>query len=645
MNPGFRHSLLLVTAGLSAPAAARGILYVDDGALPGGDGQSWNTAYRFLQDAQAVAFASAGAVSEIHVAGGVYLPDRDEATPGGMTTSCCIANGGTGCDESGCELIVCGTLPPCCDVEWDDVCVMLALELCGPLCIDSRSATFQLINGVALRGGYAGPGTPNPDDRDIDSYETVLSGDLLGDDGPPGSFTNTGDNVYNVVTASGTDSSAELEGFTISGGYADGPDDGDVNWTRGGGIWILTGSPTIRACRVAYNYASGAGGGIYNRVGSSPTITNCTIEGNVAATGSGGGMINNQASAPVVTGCTFTFNQAGCIGGGMATTSNSDPIVTNCTFTENMAFGDGSNPGCGFLGIGGGMGFGGAVGGTVTDCVFTGNSAREGGGMTFVNSQVQNASTTIVNCTFMDNLAAVGGALEIFGTNCSPTLANCLIKGNMAAIDGDGFGGRGGAMVIGNGAQPSLVGCTIIENTAEQVGGSSYTGAPTTVVWVRNSIIYGNSGTQIVDVNGATTNVEYSDIESGYPGTGNIDADPLFVDGFHLGAGSPCIDAGNNMAVPTGITKDLDGNPRFANDLVTPDTGKGECPVVDMGAYEFPTSCPSDVDCDGNVGITDFLALLAAWGTDPGGPPDIDGDGTVGINDFLLLLANWGPCL
>ena len=54
--------------------------------------------------------------------------------------------------------------------------------------------------------------------------------------------------------------------------------------------------------------------------------------------------------------------------------------------------------------------------------------------------------------------------------------------------------------------------------------------------------------------------------------------------------------------------------------------------------------CPWDLDGSGDVGITDFLALLAAWGANPGHPADFDGDGTVGIIDFLELLGNWGPC-
>ncbi len=56
-------------------------------------------------------------------------------------------------------------------------------------------------------------------------------------------------------------------------------------------------------------------------------------------------------------------------------------------------------------------------------------------------------------------------------------------------------------------------------------------------------------------------------------------------------------------------------------------------------------SCPWDLDAGGSVGINDFLSVLSAWGTNPGGPPDFDGDGNVGITDFLALLSNWGPCL
>jgi hypothetical protein len=59
---------------------------------------------------------------------------------------------------------------------------------------------------------------------------------------------------------------------------------------------------------------------------------------------------------------------------------------------------------------------------------------------------------------------------------------------------------------------------------------------------------------------------------------------------------------------------------------------------------EVLSCCPPDLNGDCFVGIEDFLALLAAWGTDPGGPPDLDGDGNVGIEDFLALLAAWGRC-
>ncbi len=66
--------------------------------------------------------------------------------------------------------------------------------------------------------------------------------------------------------------------------------------------------------------------------------------------------------------------------------------------------------------------------------------------------------------------------------------------------------------------------------------------------------------------------------------------------------------------------------------------------VMNVYGVSAKCACSWDLDGDANVGILDLLALLAAWGTDPGGPPDFDGDGTVGILDLLTLLANWGPC-
>ncbi|MEE8459998.1 MAG: hypothetical protein V3S08_08990, partial [Phycisphaerales bacterium] len=62
------------------------------------------------------------------------------------------------------------------------------------------------------------------------------------------------------------------------------------------------------------------------------------------------------------------------------------------------------------------------------------------------------------------------------------------------------------------------------------------------------------------------------------------------------------------------------------------------------GTLDLCDCAAADLDGSGDVGINDFLELLSAWGSDPGGPPDLDGDGDVGIDDFLALLALWGPC-
>jgi len=93
---------------------------------------------------------------------------------------------------------------------------------------------------------------------------------------------------------------------------------------------------------------------------------------------------------------------------------------------------------------------------------------------------------------------------------------------------------------------------------------------------VTNCILWGDTPYEIGYPN---ITVTYSDVEGGWAGTGNIDADPMFADAlngdYRLLAGSPCIDAGNNSVVE--VTTDLDGDPRI----------QGAC--VDMGAFEALT--------------------------------------------------------
>jgi len=128
--------------------------------------------------------------------------------------------------------------------------------------------------------------------------------------------------------------------------------------------------------------------------------------------------------------------------------------------------------------------------------------------------------------------------------------------------------------------------CTFSGNTATAYGGAVYSAngsAPT----LTNCILWGDSATtdgdEIAD-DSSTTAVTYSDVDGSHAGTGNIDADPLFVStaDLHLQSTSPCIDAGSNAAVPSGVTTDLDGDPRIVDG---PDADS--IATVDMGAYEL----------------------------------------------------------
>jgi hypothetical protein len=242
---------------------------------------------------------------------------------------------------------------------------------------------------------------------------------------------------------------------------------------------------------------------------------------------------------------------------------------------------------------------------------------------------------------------------------------------------------------------PQLANCTFGGNTADQGGALfSLSSTPTLV----NCVLWGDWPDEIRESGGADTMVYYSDVQGGWSGPGNVNADPMFVDpvggDLRLQPGSGCIDAGDNTAVPVGVTTDLDGKPRFLEIPETPDTGYGDVPVVDMGAYEslgggclaitsqevichgdgttFTVNAEGLDACTGGTTMVTFTGMGGAVGEDfcatllvnaAGGgfccstqlcvpvpdcseavvPGDLDGDGTVGVLDLLALLAAWGP--
>ena len=106
-----------------------------------------------------------------------------------------------------------------------------------PTVSEDRTATLQLKTGVALYGGFAGTETLRSE-RDWATHVTTLSGDI-------GTLGDVGDNSYHVVTSSGTGATAVLDGFTITGGNANGPWRTDFKYIFGGGMINIGGNPTV----------------------------------------------------------------------------------------------------------------------------------------------------------------------------------------------------------------------------------------------------------------------------------------------------------------------------------------------------------------------------------------------------------------
>jgi len=415
-----------------------------------------------------------------------------------------------------------------------------------------------------------------------------------------------------------------VDGFVIKNGYV-------APGEYGGGIYCYSASPTISNCIIAENTLPlcplagcpqpvGNSGGIYcDR--SSPRIIRCTIRKNRSSLGAG---VYNRDSSPLVDNCIFSENVA-MWGGGMYSYGESRPKVVNCSFQRNNALAGGGMYNhdhstatvisCQFVDNRAGPSGGGVMNAesnsTFFDCFFSRNTADKGGAM------FNGSSNTIVNnCIFRDNWAKDGGA--IYNTMGSPKFANCLIASNSAT--------RGGGFL---GSNSTFTNCTFTKNLAKEMGGGlwfsrSYN-PPATLA---NCIFWGNTPGEVYVQYGSPL-ITYSDVQGGWSGEGNINADPCFADpnngDYHLKsqAGrwnpqtqswdqddvtSPCIDAGD-LASPIGLEP-------------FPNGGR-----INMGAYggtaEASKSYFGEPVCE----------IIVAG--------DINGDCKVNLIDFAFMALHW----
>lgn len=399
-----------------------------------------------------------------------------------------------------------------------------------PSATGERGAAFELRPEIEVYGGFLG-GETRFDERDALSNLTILSGDLAGDDGDD--FANTDENSYQVVRVQDAGDTALIDGFTIRGGRADGPAQGDTpqsrdcgaavfvwnssarilncaiedNWSRRAGAIADLGIETrILGCHFARNYANAAGAGLYVGASAAPILASVEFFENVSA-GDGGAIAVSSPGPTLLTGIDFVANDA-LLGGGLHVAPGSVVFVTACNFHESTgALGGGgiyadhatlimqtarfSGDHAALEPDGGSTGFAGNGGGglrlvggacTIENGWFVNNRAALGAGI-FAS---EGARLALLNTRFERNDADVGGGL--YAVECDLAIRASSFSLNRAT--GLFFPVGGGAALMQSRA--TLADCTFTANTARLGGGAIYLEGDAPVA-IRECAFHGNA--------------------------------------------------------------------------------------------------------------------------------------------------------
>lgn len=359
----------------------------------------------------------------------------------------------------------------------------------------------------------------------------------------------------------------------------------------GGAVRAIDSTVRFEGCAFAHNEMFGSGGA-FAGTNTNATFLGCNVSYNGPSPGpyrgSPGGGISSSGQLTVV-GCTVLYNRSGNAAGA-AIAATGEVNLIDSQFDGNQIHMTTPYPSY----FGEGLVLSGSrvrvIGCTIANSAS--GFAESGGGVYLTADDAWFERTEIRNCSAWFG----GGGAYIPAGNA--TFANCIIRGNRIGV-------------MATGARVRIVNSTIVGNQMSPVIGPGPAGvAATSETTVVNSIVRDNEGQYNIGW-GATA--RYSNVGGGFPGEGNIDADPLFTTGYRIRSDSPCVDAGDNNAIPAELIADRDGNWRRCDHPFVADTGKGSVPIVDIGAYEF-TICTGDVDDDGEVGVADLAIILGCFG-------------------------------